>query len=68
MARRRRPAGNSLDSTELLAGVSLAMAIAIIIPIVLTSFIYQGNTAWARWTLFNFLRGAIAPLAFAGIT
>lgn len=21
----------------------------------------SGNTAWARWTLFNFLRGAIAP-------
>jgi len=39
--RRRRPAGNSLYSTELLASVALAMAIAIIIPIVLTSFIYQ---------------------------
>ncbi len=23
----------------------------------------SGNTARARWTLFNFLRGAIAPLA-----
>lgn len=47
---------------------ALAMAIAIIIPIVLTSFIYQRKYRWARWTLFNFLRGAIAPLAFAGIT
>lgn len=40
--RRRRPAGNSLDSTELLAGVCAGNGhIAIIILIVLTSFIYQ---------------------------
>ena len=39
--RRRRPAGNSLDSTELLAGVCAGNGYRIIIPIVLTSFIYQ---------------------------
>ncbi len=44
------------------------MAIAIIIPIVLTRLSISGNTAWARWTLFNFLRAQLRPLAFAGIT
>lgn len=36
---------------------ALAMAIAIIIPIVLTSFIYQRKYRLARWTLFNFSSG-----------
>ncbi len=39
--RRRRPTGNSLIQPSYWQVFALAMAIAIIIPIVLTSFIYQ---------------------------
>ncbi len=39
--RRRRPAGNSLIQPSYWQVFALAMVIAIIIPIVLTSFIYQ---------------------------
>ena len=63
------PAGNSLDSTELLAGGLLAMAIAIIILDYSPRLSISGNTAWATWTLFSFLlRGVIAPSHCAGIT
>ncbi len=39
--RRRRPAGHPVNSAKLLAGLRHAMAIAVVVPIILTTVVYQ---------------------------